>query len=61
VQKSALGEKRIVPLKHLGLVLRIVISKAAVSPVSGGDFQFDALVLQIEEVDNDSVYVFPPA
>jgi hypothetical protein len=51
VQKSAFGEKRTVPLKSLGLVLRIAVSKAAVSPTSAGNHQLDALDLEIE-VDN---------
>jgi len=32
-------------------MVRITVSKATVSPVSGDDYQFDALELQIE-VDN---------
>ena len=51
VQKSAFGEKRTVSLKSLGLVARIDVSKATVSPVSAGNYQLDALELQIE-VDN---------
>ena len=51
VQKSAFGEKRTVSLKSLGLVVRISVSKAAVSPISAGNYQLDALDLQIE-VDN---------
>jgi hypothetical protein len=51
VRKSAFGEKRTVPLKSLGLVLRIAISKAAVSPISAGNHQLDALDLEVE-VDN---------
>jgi hypothetical protein len=51
VRKSAFGEKRTVPLKSLGLVVRIAVSKAAVSPISAGNHQLDALDLQIE-VDN---------
>jgi hypothetical protein len=53
VQKSAFGEKRTVSLKGLGLVLRIAVSKAAVSPISAGNYQLDALNLQIE-VDNSN-------
>jgi hypothetical protein len=53
VQKSAFGEKRMVSLKNLGLVLRVAVSKAAVSPVSAGNYQLDALDLQIE-VDNSN-------
>jgi hypothetical protein len=51
VQKSAFGEMRTVPVKSLGLVLRIAISKAAVSTISAGNHQLDALDLQVE-VDN---------
>jgi hypothetical protein len=51
VQKSAFGEKRTVSLKSLGLVVRIVVSKASVSPISAGNYQLDALDLQVE-VDN---------
>jgi hypothetical protein len=51
VQKSAFGEKRTVSLKSLGLIVRITVLKVAVSPISDGDYQLDALNLQIE-VDN---------
>ena len=51
VKKSLYGEKRTVSLNNLGLMVRITVSKATVSPVSGDDYQFDALELQIE-VDN---------
>jgi hypothetical protein len=50
-QKSAFGEKRTVSLKNLGLVLRIAVSKALVSPISAGNYQFGSLELQIE-LDN---------
>jgi hypothetical protein len=50
-QKSAFGEKRTVPLKSLGLMVRVAVSKASVSPVSVDKYQFDVLDLQIE-VDN---------
>lgn len=53
VQKSAFGEKRTVSLKNLGLLVRIDVLKAEVSPVSAGNFQLDALELQIE-VDNSN-------
>ena len=53
VQKSAYGEKRMVSLKNLGLVVRMAISKATVSPVSRDKNQIDALELQIE-VDNSN-------
>src|SRR5580704_16928735 len=48
VQKSAFGEKRTVSLKSLGLVVRIDVSKATVSPISAGNYQLDVLDLQIE-------------
>jgi len=48
VKKSAFGEKRTVSLRDLGLMVQIVISKAAVSPISAGSYQIDALDLQIE-------------
>lgn len=51
VQKSAFGEKRTVFLKSLGLVVRIDVSKAMVRPISAGNYQLDALDLQIK-VDN---------
>jgi hypothetical protein len=51
VHKSAFGEKRTVPLKNLGLVARINISKAMVSPISAGSYQLDELQLQIEVDD----------
>lgn len=53
VQKSAFGEKRTVSLKSLGLVVRIAILKAAVSQVSPGRYQLDALDLHVE-VDNSN-------
>ena len=48
VQKSAFGEKRKVSLNSLGLVLRITVSKAAVSPTPAGNYQLNALDLQID-------------
>jgi hypothetical protein len=51
VHKSAFGGERTVPLNNLGLVARINISKAMVSPISSGNYQLDELELQIE-VDN---------
>jgi len=48
VQNSAFGEKRTVSLKTLGLVVRIAVSKATASPISAGNYQLDALDLQIE-------------
>ena len=53
VQKTVFGEKRTIHLKRLGLVVRIAVLKATVSPISAGDFQIDALDLQIV-VDNSS-------
>jgi hypothetical protein len=53
VQKSVFGERRTVPLKSLGLVVRISVSKATVSPISASNYQLDALDLQIE-VDNSN-------
>jgi len=51
VQKSALGQKRTVSLKNMGLVIRIAILKAIIRPISAGSYQLDALDLQIA-VDN---------
>jgi hypothetical protein len=53
VQKSVFGDKRTVSLKTLGLVVRIAVSKAAVSPISAGNYQIDSLGLQIE-IDNSN-------
>jgi hypothetical protein len=53
VQKSALGKKRIVSLKNLALVVRMAVSKATVSPTSAGNYQLDALNVEIE-VDNSN-------
>jgi len=52
-QKSAFGEKRTVSLKNLGMVVQIAVSKAAVSPLSAGNYQLDALNLEID-VDNSN-------
>ena len=52
-QKSAFGRVRKVSLKNLGLVIRITVLKAIVSPISGGHHQFDGLELQIE-ADNSN-------
>lgn len=46
-QRSVFGARRMVSLKNLGLVLRVVISGARVTPISTGRYQFNALVLQI--------------
>jgi hypothetical protein len=53
VQKSAYGERRTVSLKNLGIVLRIVISKATVNTISPGNSKIDELDLQVE-VDNSN-------
>jgi hypothetical protein len=42
MQKSACGEKRTVSLKKSGMVVRIAVSKATVSPISAGNYQLDA-------------------
>jgi hypothetical protein len=52
-QKSVLGVNRTVFVKKSGLVVRITVAKAMVSPISTGEYQLDALDLQIE-VDNFS-------
>src|SRR5208337_2478968 len=51
IQKTAFGEKRTIHLNRLELVVRIAVLKVTVSPISAGDYQIDALDLQIE-VDN---------
>jgi hypothetical protein len=51
VQKSAFGEQRTVPLRNLGLIVHISVSKAVVSPVSTEFYEVDTLDLQIK-VDN---------
>lgn len=48
VQKSAYGERRTMSLKSLGMVLRVVVLKATVGTISTGNYQIDALDLQIE-------------
>jgi hypothetical protein len=47
-QKSVFGEKRTILVKNSGLVARIVVSRATVSPISADNYQLDALDLQIE-------------
>jgi hypothetical protein len=47
-QRSVFGEKRTILLKNSGLVVRIVVSRATVSQISAGNYQLDALDLQIE-------------
>jgi hypothetical protein len=51
VKNSVFGEKRTITVSDLGLVLRIVITDATVSPISASSYEFDALALQVE-VDN---------
>ena len=53
IQKSVFGEKRILPRKNLGLMVRIVVSKAIVSLISNDNYQLDGLDLQLE-VDNSN-------
>ena len=50
-QKSAYGKERAIPIKNLGLVVRINIVNALVSPISVSEFQLDRLEMQIE-IDN---------
>jgi hypothetical protein len=50
-QNSAFGEQRTITDKRRGLVVRILVSNAKVSPIPSGDFQLDSLNLKIE-VDN---------
>lgn len=54
IDNSAFGRKRTVRLKTLGLVVRITVSKTAVRPISAGNYQLDALELQIEVDNSDS-------
>jgi hypothetical protein len=51
MKNSLYGEKRTIIIKRLGLVLRVTILKAGVSPISTKDYQLDNLELQIN-VDN---------
>jgi hypothetical protein len=51
--KSVFGRKRVLRLDDLGLVVRIVVSGAAVHPVSTGKYQIDSVNLQIE-IDNSN-------
>lgn len=53
IQKSVFGEKRILPLKNLGLVVKIIVSNAIVSLISNDNYQLDGLDLQLE-VDNSN-------
>ena len=46
-QQSAFGAERTIVVKNLGLVVRITIAKAMVSPISASDYELDALDLQI--------------
>ncbi len=52
-KQSVFGEKRTVAVKSLGLVVRLDVLRAAVSSVSAGNYQLDALELQVE-VDNSN-------
>jgi hypothetical protein len=52
-QKSVFGKERTVSLRNLGLVIRITILNAVVSPISGTYHQLDTLELQID-VDNSN-------
>jgi hypothetical protein len=52
-QKSVFGVNRTILVKNLGLAVRITVAKAMVSPTSAGNYQLEALNLQIE-VDNSS-------
>jgi hypothetical protein len=54
VKKSVFGEKRTIVPQSLGIVLQITISNAQVSPISGNDYQLDALEIQIE-VENSKL------
>jgi hypothetical protein len=47
-QKSGFGNTRSLSLKRLGLMLKMDISDAAVSPISSGSYQLDAIHLQVE-------------
>jgi len=48
-QKSVFGgDKRTISRKNLGLVVRIIVSKAMVTLISPGNYQLDDLELQIE-------------
>jgi hypothetical protein len=47
-QKSVFGVNRTILVKNLGLVVRIAVSKAIVSPAPAGSYQLDELDLQIE-------------
>ena len=48
IQHSAFGKERIIRLTILGIVVRIVVSKATVSLISSGKYQVNSLELQIE-------------
>lgn len=52
-QKSVFGKERTIPLTNVGLVIRITILNAVVSPISGTFHQLDTLELQIE-LDNSN-------
>jgi hypothetical protein len=50
-QKSVFGARRTFTLKELGIVVRLAVLKATVSPISSRNYQLDALDLQIEVVN----------
>ena len=52
VRKSAFGQTRTVTLTGLGLVVRIDLIKASVSPISAGKYQIDELEMKIEVSSN---------
>jgi hypothetical protein len=51
VQQSTFGEKRMISVENLELVVQIAVSKATVSSTPGNAYQLDILQLQIE-IDN---------
>jgi len=51
VKNTIFGEKRTITVKRLGLTIRINLKDAKISPISEGNYQLEALDLQIE-VDN---------
>lgn len=53
IKKSVFGEKRTIRPKSVGLVIRIVVSKATVTPTSANTYQLEALDLQLE-IDNSN-------
>ncbi len=51
--KSVFGQKRIVRVDRLHLVIRVVVSGAAVHPIASSNYQIDELTLNVE-VDNSN-------